>query len=56
MVRGFTADTIKRLVIAGNYTKEDMLNKMDVFLLANRISEQEYNEILALMEQYPPKA
>ncbi len=29
--------------------KESTLKKMDVFLLANRISEQEYNQLNALL-------
>ena len=29
----------------------DMTNKLDVFLLNNRISDTEYNELIALMEE-----
>ena len=31
-------------------TKEEMLEKLDVFLLNNRISQEEYNELAALLE------
>lgn len=34
----------------GTYgTREEMLEKLDVFLLNNRITEEEYNELLALL-------
>lgn len=29
---------------------DDMKNKMDVFLLNNRVTEEEYNELTKLME------
>lgn len=36
----------KRMIESKNYTsKEDMLNKLDVFFLGNRITEEEYNEL-----------
>lgn len=31
-------------------TKEEMLEKLDVFLLNNRIKQEEYNELAALLE------
>ncbi|MDU8964614.1 hypothetical protein [Clostridium tertium] len=31
-------------------TKEEMLEKLDVFLLNNRISQEEYNELAALLD------
>lgn len=31
-------------------TKEDMLIKLDVFLLNNRITQNEYNELVDLLE------
>lgn len=40
---------MKTMVTRGTYDKEDMLKKMDVFLLNNRITEAEYNELVALM-------
>ena len=30
-------------------TKEEMLEKLDVFLLNNRITEDEYNELVVLL-------
>lgn len=32
-------------------SKEEMKEKLDVFLLANRISESEYNELMELLEE-----
>lgn len=40
---------LKKLIERGTYNKEDMLNKLDVFLMANRITEEQYNELTALM-------
>lgn len=31
-------------------TKEEMLEKLNVFLLNNRISQEEYNELAALLD------
>lgn len=40
-----------RRVIENNVygTKEEMLNKLDVFLLNNRLTEAEYNELVGLL-------
>ena len=35
---------LKKLIERGAYNKEDMLNKLDVFLMANRITEEQYQE------------
>lgn len=44
-----TYNRLKVLINNGNYNKEDMLKKMDVFLMADRITTEQYNELLALM-------
>lgn len=31
-------------------TKEEMASKLDVFLLNNRITQEEYNELAALLD------
>lgn len=31
-------------------TKEEMMIKLDVFLLNNRITQEQYNELVALLE------
>jgi len=40
----------KKVILNGTYgTKEDMQIKLDVFLLNNRISQDQYNELVALL-------
>lgn len=41
----------KKLIEAGRYTKEDMLNKLDVFLLGDRITQAEYEELVNLINK-----
>ena len=41
---------LKKLISRGAYDKEDMLNKLDVFLMANRITEEQYQELVGMME------
>ena len=44
---------LKKLITKGAYEKEDMLNKLDVFLMANRITEEQYQELVRkLLGQY----
>lgn len=45
-----TYKLVKRLIDLGNYDKEDMIYKLDVFLLNDRISQEEYEELIALMD------
>lgn len=40
---------LKKLIQTGAYDKESMMNKLDVFLMANRITEEQYNELVSLM-------
>ncbi|WP_250227593.1 hypothetical protein [Anaeropeptidivorans aminofermentans] len=44
-----TYTRLKTLITRGQYNKEDMLNKMDVFLLADRMTNEQYNELISLM-------
>ena len=42
----------KKVIENGTYgTKEDMLIKLDVFLLNDRITQEEYNELVDLLGQ-----
>lgn len=43
-------DMMKTLILADQYDRDDMLMKMDKYLKYNRISQEEYNELLALMD------
>ncbi len=38
-----------KMITRGSFVKEDLLSKMDIYLLNNRITEEEYNELIALM-------
>jgi hypothetical protein len=40
---------LKRVILAGNYNKEDMLNKLDIYLFYGRITEEQYAELVALV-------
>lgn len=42
-------DLMKTMITRGTYVKEDMMKKMDVFLLNNRITDTEYNDLVTLM-------
>lgn len=44
-----TYSRLKKLIENGNYEKESMMSKLDVFLLANRITSEQYNELVNLM-------
>lgn len=46
-----TYELCKRIIELQKYdTKEEMIQKLDVFLLANRITEDEYNELVSYMD------
>lgn len=40
---------LKNKITRGTYEKADLQNKMDVYLLCNRITEEQYNELIELM-------
>lgn len=39
----------KKLIEIGRYEKEDLLNKLDVFLLNDRMSQAEYEELVDMI-------
>lgn len=41
---------LKDKITRGNYNQDDLKNKMDVYLLCNRISDDEYKELMELMK------
>lgn len=45
-----TYSRIKKIIQSGRYNREDMLGKLDVFLLSGRITIQEYDELAEMME------
>lgn len=40
---------LKNLIEAGKYYKEDMLNKLDVFFAFNRVTLEQYQELLEMV-------
>lgn len=45
-----TYNYCKKVIQNGTYgTKAEMLEKLDVFLLNNRITQEQYNELVALL-------
>lgn len=40
----------KKMIVNDKYDKNDLLSKLDVFLLANRISQEQYLELIELMK------
>jgi len=44
-----TYKVAKMMITNGNYEYNDMLKKLDVFLLGNRITEEQYSELVGLM-------
>ena len=40
---------LKRMITTGNYEKNDMQNKLDVFFAVNRITEEQYLELTELI-------
>ncbi len=40
----------KKIIEGGKYDKASMADKLDVFLLANRITQEQYNELMQAME------
>lgn len=45
-----TYEMCKFLIEKGRYEKEDMLSKLDLFLLGDRITEEEYKNLFTTME------
>ncbi len=41
--------TIKRMIERGQ--TEDLMDKLDIFYLGNRITKEEYEELVALLKQ-----
>ncbi len=39
----------KKLIELGRYERQDMLNKLDVFLLNDRITQVQYEELVGMM-------
>lgn len=46
-----TYNYCKKIIAGDRYNKDDMKDKLDVFLLANRITDEQYKELVAMMEE-----
>lgn len=44
-----TYKVAKMMITSGNYEYNDMMKKLDVFLLGNRITQEQYTELTGLM-------
>lgn len=40
----------KQIIENGNYDKQEMLDKLDVFLLNNRITQKQYEELVNMID------
>ena len=40
----------RKIILSGNYDKVDMVKKLDIYLLKDRITEEQYNELIKLIE------
>lgn len=45
-----TYNYCKKIIAGGKYNKEEMMDKLDVFLLAGRITDEQYKELVGMME------
>lgn len=49
-----TFDRLKRIIMKGMYDKEEMLLDMADFLEIGTLTNQEYSDLVELMEEFPP--
>lgn len=48
-VNTMTYKLMKRIIQKGGYDRESVMQKLDVFLMADRITVEEYQELVELM-------
>ena len=41
---------MKRIIMRGGYDKDDVMDKLDAFLAADRITTAQYQELVAMMD------
>lgn len=46
---------LKRLIIKGNYDKDDIINKLDTYYLMGRLTEAEYTELMDMVNPPVPE-
>ncbi len=42
-------ELLKRMISTGNYEKKDMQNKLNIFFTVNQITQEQYLELIALI-------
>jgi hypothetical protein len=42
---------MKKIIESGNYDKNEIIEKLDIFLAGDRITIEQYNELKELMER-----
>ena len=47
-------ELLKRMITTGNYEKADMQNKLDVFFMVGRITQEQYLELMGLTNPKKP--
>ena len=47
---------LKRMIVTGNYQKDDMQNKLNVFFAVNQITEEQYLELTELINSKQAEA
>ena len=42
---------MKRIITRGGYDRDEVMNKLDAFLAADRITAEQYTELTAMMDK-----
>lgn len=42
---------MKRIITRGGYDRDEVMNKLDAFLAADRITVEQYKELMAMMDK-----
>lgn len=42
---------MKRIITRGGYDRDEVMNKLDAFLAADRIKAEQYKELTAMMDK-----
>lgn len=42
---------MKRIITRGDYDRDEVMNKLDAFLAADRITAEQYKELMAMMDK-----
>jgi hypothetical protein len=44
-----TYQAMKKIIESGGYDREDVMGKLDIFLIGNRITKAQYEELVAMV-------